>query len=229
MPIPKRYPFSYILPHMFSKTTYSGVRHYIKENKKFPSVTTILEKTKSIDDKLSLERWKQQMGVLKANKIAKLARENGTAMHSFIEDYIDEIPILPLKEFPLAHTMAKNIYDILEQNISEIWGKEVSLFCNQKYLYAGTADLIGVWNGQPTIIDFKQSNKPKNKRYITDYVLQICAYINAHNLTFGTDIDNAVILICNQCDLEVQIFECNGMVDIELIWNRRLEEFYANY
>ena len=39
--------------------------------------------------------------------------------------------------------------------------------------YAGTADLVGVYQGKEAIIDFKQANKPKKVDYIQDYFLQL--------------------------------------------------------
>ena len=51
--------------------------------------------------------------------------------------------------------------------VDEVWGNEVSLAYNQEY--AGTTDLVGVAYGKPSIIDFKQSNKPKREEWIEDY------------------------------------------------------------
>ena len=31
-------------------------------------------------------------------------------------------------------------------------------------LYAGATDVVGIYNGRESIIDFKQTNKPKKKR-----------------------------------------------------------------
>ena len=43
--------------------------------------------------------------------------------------------------------------------MDEIWGCEATLYYPGKY--AGAADCIGVYENKETIIDFKQSNKPK--------------------------------------------------------------------
>ena len=50
-------------------------------------------------------------------------------------------------------------------------------------------------------MDFKQSNKPKKKEWITDYYLQLCAYAQAHNATYGTDIKTGVILMAVKPEL----------------------------
>ena len=64
-------------------------------------------------------------------------------------------------------------------------------------LYAGTTDLVGVYNGKPSIIDYKQTNKPKKTEWIHDYFIQCAAYAAAHNELFGTDIKQIIILMCS--------------------------------
>ncbi len=61
--------------------------------------------------------------------------------------------------------------------------------------YAGTADLIGIYKGNETIIDFKQANRPKKADYIQDYFLQLGAYTLAHNVVYKTNISSGVILL----------------------------------
>jgi genome maintenance exonuclease 1 len=79
-------------------------------------------------------------------------------------------------------------------NVDEYWGCEVPLYYSG--LYAGTTDCVGIWKGQPAIMDFKQTNKPKKREWIDDYFLQLAAYAAAHNDTHGTDIKTGVILMC---------------------------------
>ena len=65
--------------------------------------------------------------------------------------------------------------------------------------------MIGVYKGRPTIIDFKQTNRPKKREWIQDYLMQLSAYAMAHNKLFNTDIDQGVILMCSR-DLTFQRF-----------------------
>ena len=44
----------------------------------------------------------------------------------------------------------------------------------------------GIYEGQETIIDFKQSNKPKKEEWIEDYYLQLGAYSLAHNVVYNS-------------------------------------------
>jgi hypothetical protein len=42
----------------------------------------------------------------------------------------------------------------IERVWTEVWGSEINLYYPE--LYAGTTDLVGVYNGAPAIMDFKQ-------------------------------------------------------------------------
>ena len=85
-------------------------------------------------------------------------------------------------------------------NVDEFWGSEVPVYYSG--LYAGTTDCIGVHQGAPAIIDFKQSNKVKKREHIGDYFIQLAAYAAAHNDTHGTDINKGVIMMAVQPKLQ---------------------------
>ena len=51
----------------------------------------------------------------------------------------------------------------------------------------GQTDLCGVYQGRDSIIDFKQSNKPKRDEWIEDYYLQGALYAAAHDCIYGTE------------------------------------------
>ena len=90
--------------------------------------------------------------------------------------------------------MAKEIIDHgLKNRLEEIWGVECTLYYPDKY--AGTADCVGVYEGRETIIDFKQSNKPKKAEYIDSWLLQTSAYSLAHNVVYNSNITSCVILV----------------------------------
>ena len=69
--------------------------------------------------------------------------------------------------------------------------------------------MIGVYKGRPTIMDFKQTNRPKKREWIQDYLMQLTAYAAAHNAIFNTEIDQGVVLMCSR-DLTFQRFELMG-------------------
>ena len=179
-----------------TKSFISGSRHYDVNREKLPSVTAILSATASEEKKAALKAWKEKVGHQEAEKIKKEASSRGSSMHSFIEQYLLGHQNMQLiEENNQAKKMAQEIIDNgLNDKLTEIWGAEATLHYPKKY--AGTADCIGVYQGQESILDFKQSNKPKIEQFIEDYFLQLSGYILAHNKVYSTRITQGVVLIC---------------------------------
>ena len=180
------------------RTTVEGKRHYcLPDGSKVPSVTTILDRTKPEEAKQKLREWKDRVGHERAQQITTEAANRGTRMHTYLERYVknDDIGEFPSNPFaqPSWFMAAQVILEGLG-NVDEYWGCEVPLYYSG--LYAGTTDCVGLWKGQPAIMDFKQTNKPKKREWIDDYFLQLAAYAAAHNDTHGTDIKTGVILMC---------------------------------
>jgi len=192
-----------------SRSIEDGLRKYLFGDLKLPSVTSILQATKSDEDKASLENWKQRVGYKEANKIKTEASNRGTSMHTYIEDFLrGRINESFFESNEQYKNMAKEIIDKgIINKLEEIYGMETTLYYPKKY--AGTADLVGIYQGKETIIDFKQSNKPKKIDYIQDYFLQLGAYTLAHNVVFKTNITSGVILLCTVDNL-FQDFKING-------------------
>lgn len=187
-----------------SRTNVDGKRHYLTpDGEKVPSVTTILDKTKSEESKAALLAWKKRVGEEKAQQIVTEAAGRGTRMHKWLEDFVrlDESGSPGSNPFSQhSHQMAQEIIHRGLSQVSEFWGVEVPVYFPE--LYAGTTDCVGVWNGKPAIIDFKQSNKVKRKEWIEDYFSQLCAYAEAHNRVHGTDIETGVILMAVKPELD---------------------------
>ena len=192
-----------------SRSLENGFRQYLFGDEKLPSVTSILQATKSEEDKASLENWKQRVGQKEANKIKTEASSRGTSMHSYIEDFLrGRINESFFESNEQYKNMAKEIIDKgIKGKLEEIYGMETTLHYPGKY--AGTADLVCIYQGQETIIDFKQANKPKKVDYIQDYFLQLGAYTLAHNVVYKTNITLGVILLCTVDNL-FQDFKIEG-------------------
>jgi len=175
------------------------------DGESLPSVTSVLGKTK---DKSFLKKWRARVGEKEAEKIIANSSQIGTALHLYIEHYVNENGYKDLTEIGIqAQKMAQVIIDEGLKDIDEIWGSEVHLYYPGKY--AGTTDMVGLYKGRPAIIDFKQTNKPKKREWVQDYLMQLAAYAHAHNHLFDTEIDQGVILMCSR-DLIFQRFELTG-------------------
>ena len=179
-----------------SRSIEDGLRKYLLGGEKLPSVTSVIKSTMSEEDKASLENWKERVGHKEANRIKNEASSRGTSMHSYIEDFLrGRINESFFESNAQYICMSKEIKDKgIKGKLEEIYGMETTLHYPEKY--AGTADLVGVYQGQETIIDFKQANKPKKIDYIQDYFLQLGAYTLAHNVVYKTNITSGVILLC---------------------------------
>jgi ATP-dependent exoDNAse (exonuclease V) beta subunit len=172
-------------------------RHYDIGEEKLPSVTTILQATQSPEEKKAiLAKWKQNVGEIKADQIRDTAAARGTVMHRIIEGYLTDEGHVDLSDMgQLAGQMAQKVFkDGLKGSMEEIWGSEITLY--YPGLYAGATDLVGIYEGRESIIDFKQSNKPKRREWIEDYFTQLAAYATAHNHVYDTKIQSGVILMC---------------------------------
>jgi len=202
-------------------------RHYDIGNTKLPSVTTILQATQPEEKRKSLEAWKQREGLEQANKIKNEAANRGSIMHRVIEGYLLGQRHADLSDLGRqAGVMAEIIYNEgLKDHMQEIWGTEVTLY--YPGLYAGASDLVGIYDGRESIMDFKQANKPKRKEWITDYFLQLAAYATAHNQVYDTNINSGTILMCTK-DNYFQKFIVSGEEFQRYMWDwlRRVDQYY---
>jgi len=222
-----------------NRESVDGKRHYcLPDGSKVPSVTTILDRTKPQEKRDALANWKKRVGEQKAQEIVTEAANRGTRMHAYLEQYVLSGDMKPLPPNPFGHAswfMAAEVILKGLANVDEFWGVEVPLYYSG--LYAGTTDCLGVWKGRPAILDFKQSNKPKKREWIEDYFLQLAAYAQAHNHTYGTNIRDGVILMAVQPKTDANgVVETPEYLEFEVSgdefdhwtneWSKRVELYY---
>ena len=217
----------YVYPKS-SRASIAGLRHYTVsgEEQKLPSVTTVLGQTQPKEKQESLERWRNKVGLREAQKITRDAAIRGTAMHKYLEDLLRGQRSLDLTPLGVeAENMAKIIVERGLNDCSEIYGIEATLY--YPGLYAGSVDLVAKYQDKVSIIDFKQTNKPKQREWIGDYFLQMAAYGMAHDAVYGTNIEQGVIMMCSK-DGYYQQFVIEGKEFREAKHNflGRLDGFY---
>jgi len=202
--------------------TENGRRYIVGEGRPLPSVTTVLSKTK---DLTHIKQWQARIGIEEANKIKTEASSLGNSMHKNLEKHI-------LGESMDGSFMAQTLAKVIIKNglskVDEIWGTEVAVY--SKELYAGTTDLVGVHQGIPSIMDFKNSLKDKKREWIEDYFMQLAAYSLAHNEMYGTDIRRGVIMIATR-DGKYQefIIENDEYTHYEVLWANKLCSYYDRF
>jgi hypothetical protein len=217
--------------YIYPKSTRSivdGSRHYSINEERLPSVTTILKATESEEKRASLQAWKQRVGQKQAAIITREASSRGSSMHDYLEKFLlGKLNLDLLGDNTQERMMADQIIENgLRNKLNEIWGCEATLYYPGKY--AGAADCIGVYESKETIIDFKQSNKPKKDEWISEYYLQVSAYALAHDTVHGSNITQAVILLCTK-DNMYQRFLIDGdrLKDYQNKFLEKVEQFYT--
>ena len=192
-----------------------------------PSVTTILDKTKTEEKKKVLQEWRNRVGHAQAQAITTEAAGRGTSMHKQLENWLE------FGEFKtggnMVHQQAAKMANVVVEeyikgHLECFHGSEAKLFYPE--IYAGTTDLVGIYQGKLSIIDFKQTNKPKKTEWIDDYFMQGAAYADAHNILHDTDISQIVILMCSK-DCEPQRWIIKG--DEFHHWRERWWERVVGY
>ena len=205
-------------------TLEDGNRFYIdKDGNKMSSVTTILSATDHND---ALVNWREWVGDKKADQVVKEACDLGTLMHTHLECYIQDIERPKGNNFlrKLSREMSDKIIDNGLSKIDEVWGMEKMLYIPSAY--AGTADLIAIHEGIPSICDYKSAKKMKSKDKIQNYFHQLAAYALAHNFLYGTSINKGVIfMVDRELKFKEFILEGNEFHTACDEWMMRLESF----
>ena len=206
----------------------SGNRCYEVNGQKLPSVTTILKGTESEEKKKSLEEWRRKVGEYEAEKIMSESSRRGTQMHQYLEEFLIGQVKINFEGFDTEpYQMSKKIIEeSLITKLNELWGAEVNVYFPN--LYAGTADACGIYNNTESILDFKQSNKPKKRNWLDDYFLQVAAYSLAHNEIYKTKITQGVILVCTPppaLQFQEFIIKDNELRKFQEIFLKKVEEY----
>jgi ATP-dependent exoDNAse (exonuclease V) beta subunit len=214
-----------------NRETINGKRHYcLPDGSKVASVTTILDKTKPKEKMEALQKWRDFVGHDKAQVITTEAAGVGTVMHKMLEEHClgKAKPPGTNNVQKIAHPMAQQIIQNGLVHMTECWGTELPLY--YPGLYAGTTDLAGVWKGNESILDFKQTNKPKKEEWIDDYKLQLAAYATAHNIVHGTNIKQGVILMCSRaCEYQEFVIRGADFAYWQDQWWNRVEQYYRSH
>ena len=226
--------------HVLSRTSEEGKRLYsCPDGSKVPSVTTILDKTKPAESRVALEQWRKNVGHARAQQITTEAANRGTRMHTYLEHYVKNNELKEPGSNPFgwaSHAMAETVIKHGLKNVNEVWGVEIPLFFPS--LYAGTTDGCGLHMGDESIIDYKQTNKPKQEKWIDDYKLQLVAYALAHNEVYKTNIRKGVVLMCVKPDVDDMgnlltepqyqefVLKPEDFGHWENEWWKRLEQYY---
>ena len=178
-----------------------GKRYYVTPGgDHYRSVTTVL----SALSKEGIDKWRDKIGHEEANRISNKASTRGTKLHNMMEDYVGNVEDFALNKMPSTTSLFLDLQPYVDNNVEEVYGIEYSLY-SDRLKAAGTYDLICMYNGKPTILDYKTANKPKQEKWIKNYFIQSTAYSMMVKERYDFDIEQIVIMIAVDNDIP-QIF-----------------------
>jgi hypothetical protein len=231
---PNRFKYSDAIDYieMESRTAENGKREYYTPAGTAPSVTTILSSLPNP----KLDEWRERVGEEEAARLSKEATDMGSAMHDMLECYVRGVPFEPkgIPEEIVAEKMFRAVRMFGLRKLSEVWGVEVPLYYEN--LYAGRTDLVGVYDNQLSIIDYKTAKYFKRDDWIHEYFLQVSAYSIAHDWMFPDfKITQAVLLLGTRPNPEYHVPPKCQIVIVDAVkleqykdeWVEVLEEFHG--
>ena len=217
-----------------TRSVHQGFRHYALNNQMLPSVTSIIEMTKTDREKESLAAWKSRVGEAESSAISREAAKRGSEMHSNIEQFLLGKDNLNLFEDEKEKSKSRMMSDLiieegLRDKLEEIHGVECVLYYPGPKGFAGSSDLIGMYSGVHSVIDFKQKNSIMKESYdsLQNYFTQLGGYSLAHNKVYGSNISQGVILLATT-DLVFQIFRIKDekLIEYQKKFLERVDLYY---
>ena len=173
------------------------------------------------EDKSGLERWRLKVGEEEADRIVEESKAIGTSLHTYIENSVMKFSnIKHLKGLPLPnpeahelhHDLVTNMGNVilekgLKDKLEEVWGLEANI--HYENIYRGIIDMVGIYEGKQTIIDFKTKRTIPQRKYQDRFFKQLTAYAVAHNWRCKTNIRKGVLLFVDR-DLNFERYSIEG-------------------
>ncbi len=205
----------------FVETAHTEEGHFYKteSGKTYPSITTVL---KVLDTKEWYPFWvakvardeeiTEAQAEIRCKEIGGKSMEMGNIVHKLAEEYLSNEtvnePTSKIEEIdPMDLFLPLSLHFM--EHVDNVHGLEVPIYSDDLQL-AGTADCVGEYDGVLSIVDFKNSRKPKTKSQCKskDYFIQLCAYGKMWEFCTGQKIEQGVILVISW-DGKVKPFKVN--------------------
>jgi hypothetical protein len=207
-----------VLPNTKGKNI-DGVRFYEIDGKSYPSVTSVLSLLKAD----SLKDWRTKVGDSVANWEMGRAARRGKAMHTLVEQYLqNQTPsirdVLPLGLFKLIKPYIDKI-DNVRMLETIMYSKKLTL--------AGQVDCVADYNDKLSVIDFKSANKEREEGWIENYFLQTTAYSMMYEELYGQKIEQLVVILA--CEDGVAQCFIKNRADYEKKLLESIDNFYKQF
>ncbi len=159
----------------------NGTQYYLDDRgQPLPSVSTILNATRSPEQRQTLAQWQQRIGLEEAARITTTASRRGTGTHKQVERYLKgEAVVSPEGIRPYWESLKPVLGAVEDVRLIEgpVFHYELG--------YAGKVDCIASYQGVPCVCEWKTADRPKHSvDRLYDYPLQVAAYWGAANYLY---------------------------------------------
>jgi len=198
--------------------------HYYQtpSGKIYPSITTMLQKTQTLEKQQSLQNWKEQE--IAADYITQQAALIGSEAHKLIENYLNGKENFE-KSRLLSEAHFNNLLPFVDK-IDNIHGIELRLYSNKMKL-AGTSDCIAEYDGKLSIIDYKTKRSNQREEWLTDHFIQATSYGEMFRELTGIKVDQIVILVSSEKNTRMEFIKNPDNYHDLLV--QRIDQFYSQY
>lgn len=206
-----------------------GIRFYQEQSSgiRYPSITSVL----GYFSNLKFQGWRDAVGEEEAKRVLRVSGHRGSILHGHMERLIldndhDVEAVLKEEHSPLMKKNVRLLWNAMSQHVTEIYGVETKLISHELRV-AGTCDLFCLWDGIPTVVDFKTSRKFKKRAYVDSYFLQVCSYAKMfRELLVRNDINRLKLLIFD--DETENLSNYDSDVDTwEYVLKSTIDEWYT--
>jgi len=186
----------------------------------YPSITTILQKTQTLEKQQSLQNWREQE--IASDYITQEAAIIGSETHKLIENYLNGEEIF--EEFRLLSEAHFNNLLPFVNKINDIHGIELRLYSDKMKL-AGTSDCIAKYDGTLSVIDYKTKRSNQKEEWLTDYFIQATSYGIMFKELTGIKVKQIVILVSSEKNTRMEFIK-NTDDYLDLL-EQRIDQYYS--
>lgn len=174
----------------------------------YPSITSFLS---SVLNESGLDKWRARVGDAAADAAQSRGARRGTIVHRLLESHlfgqtIDTKPIMPIHL-----DLFEQVKSLLDGHLTDVYLFEKALYSDWWQL-AGTPDLIGLWDGILSVIDFKTATRRKQESHVQKHFLQTAGYKLLFDDTMHVpthpeyEVKQLVIIVANEEGPPPQVF-----------------------
>lgn len=184
------------LPVYHTKSVQQNGRQYYVDDRgqRLPSVSTILNATRPLEQRQALARWRERVGTEEATRISSTASRRGTGTHKQVERYLQgEAIVCPENVRPYWESLKPVLHAVTDVRLIE------GAVFHHELGYAGKVDCVASYDGVPCLCEWKTADRPKQSLdRLNDYPLQVAAYwgaVNQFYQDYAVNLDYALLAI----------------------------------